>query len=196
MPSKIEIWNQALGFIGTRVVASETENTPEAIQCKLFWDAARRQALRDYPWNFAQRRAWLASVPVPAGWEVEYSHAYALPKDCLKSLRVLAYGRSEQRFVLAHDADRGGTVLLTSAPEGLLWYTADIEQVQVFDELFQSVMARKLAALVCVPLLKNNSNKIGELEQLYRAALSSAFEASSSEGAEQEKEDAWIAARR
>lgn len=195
MPSKIEIWNQALGFIGTRTVAAETENTPEAIQCGLFWNAARRQALRDYPWNFAQRRAWLAAVPVPDGWEVEYSHAYALPEDCLKALRLLAHGRSEQRFVLAHDAARGGTVLLTNAAEALLWYTADVEQVQVFDDLFQSVMARKLAALVCVPLLKNNSGKVGELEQLYRSALASAFEASSSEGAEQEKEDAWLASR-
>lgn len=194
MPSKIEIWNMALGFLGTRTVASENENTPEAIQCGLYWDSARRQALRDFPWNFAQRRAWLAAVAIPAGWELEYNNAYALPDDCLKALRVLEHGRSEQRFVLAHDVVRGSTILLTAATGGLLMYTADVTQVQVFDDLFMSVMARKLASLVSVPLLKNNG-KVGELEQLYQMALTRAYEASSSEGAEEEKQDSWIAAR-
>lgn len=195
MSSKIHIWNMALGFIGTRTVASADENTPEAIQCNVFWDAARRQALRDYPWNFAQRRAWLATVPVPGGWEIEYSHAYTLPEDCLKALRVLGGGRREQRFVLAHDVERGGTVLLTGTADALLCYTADVQQVGVFDDLFQEVMSRKLAALVCVPLLKNNSGKMKELEQLYVAALSLASCANANEGEESAREDSWLSAR-
>lgn len=193
--SKITIWNMALGSLGTRTVASEDENTPEAIQCKLFWDSARRQALRDYPWNFAQRRGWLAEVPVPSGWEVEYAHAYALPEDCLKALRVLRSGRVEQRFVLAHDSSLGHTVLLTNASKALLWYTADVQQVDVFDDLFQAVMGRKLASLLCMPLLKNNSGKLRELEELYATALSLAVNANASEGVEQPREDAWLAAR-
>ncbi|MEG2173700.1 MAG: hypothetical protein RRY29_10665 [Desulfovibrionaceae bacterium] len=195
MPSKIAIWNMALGFIGTRTVASADENTPEAIQCKLFWDNARRQALRDYPWNFAQRRAWLAAIPVPEGWELEYTHAYTLPEDCLKALRVLEGGRSEQRFVLAHDVHRGATVLLSHAAAALLCYTADLQRADEFDDLFQSLMARKLASLVCVPLLKNNSGKVKELEQLYAVALAAALSANGSEGAEEEKKDSWLESR-
>lgn len=195
MPSKIGIWNMALGFLGTRTVAAEDENTPEAIQCGMYWDSARRQALRDYPWNFAQRRAWLAPVAIPAGWEREYSQAYALPVDCLKALQVLHEGHSESRFVLAHDAVRGATVLLTKAEAALLRYTADVEQVQVFDDLFKAVMARKLAALLCVPLLKASTSKLTELEQLYREALVGATGANASEGAEQRAADSWLTAR-
>ena len=66
--SQISIWNRALGFLGTRTVASERENTPEALQCRLYWDSARRQTLRDFPWNFAQRRSWLARLPLPEGF--------------------------------------------------------------------------------------------------------------------------------
>ena len=29
--SQISVWNRALGFLGTRSVASEQENTPEAL---------------------------------------------------------------------------------------------------------------------------------------------------------------------
>ena len=65
--TQIAIWNRALGFLGARGVAAEDENTPEALQCRLYWDSARRQALRDYPWAFAQRRAWLARVALPLG---------------------------------------------------------------------------------------------------------------------------------
>lgn len=65
MAAKLDIWNMALGFIGTRTVASESERTPEAVQCALFWDSARRTALRDYPWNFAQARAGWPKWPCP-----------------------------------------------------------------------------------------------------------------------------------
>lgn len=77
--SQITVWNRALGFLGTRAVASEQENTPEALHCRLYWDSARRQVLRDFPWSFAQRRAWLARMPLPSGFEQEFSFAYACP---------------------------------------------------------------------------------------------------------------------
>ena len=63
--SQIDVWNRALGFLGARSVASERENTPEVLQCRLYWDSARRQVLRDFPWSFAKRRAWLALQALP-----------------------------------------------------------------------------------------------------------------------------------
>ena len=60
MAGMLQVWNMALGWVGTRTVAAENENTQEAVQCRLFWDNARRQVLRDFPWNFARRRARLA----------------------------------------------------------------------------------------------------------------------------------------
>lgn len=101
--TQIAIWNRALGFLGARSIAAEDENTPEALQCRLYWDSARRQALRDYPWAFAQRRAWLARVALPTGFEQEYRFAYALPEACLKAHEVRHEGLLPLPFCLARD---------------------------------------------------------------------------------------------
>ena len=60
---------------------------------------------------------------------------------------------------------------------------------------FVGMMARKLASLICVPLLKNNTAKVQELEQLYRASLPKPMEANASERHEKPYRDTWIAAR-
>ena len=109
--SQISVWNRALGFLGTRSVASEQENTPEALQCRLYWDSARRQVLRDFPWSFAQRRAWMALVPLPEGFAPEFRFAYALPDDCLKVHEVRHEGITARPFCLAQNAAGDGSLL-------------------------------------------------------------------------------------
>ncbi len=203
MHSKLTIWNMALGFIGTRTVASEEENTLEAVQCNLYYDNARRQALRDYPWNFAQRRAWLAQVPLTEGYEKEYAYAYTLPEDTLHARQLYPdgndcaqYGNDEaSRFILAYDNDIKGRVLLCNTSRALLAYTADIEDVSLFDDLFVTMLARKLAAMLCVPLLKNNAARVAELEELYRMSIPNAMQADMNEGKQPEKPDTWLLAR-
>ncbi len=203
MITKMTIWNMALGFIGTRTVASEEERTLEAVQCALYWDSARRQALRDFPWNFARRRAWLAHVHVPEGYEMQYVYAYALPEDLLQALRVFpagkdyeAYGDTERgRFVLVYDGTSKRQVLLCNAEKALLSYTADMEDTTVFDDLFAHLLARKLAALIAVSLLKNNAAKVKELEELYRMSMPAAMQVDMNEGREAERPDPWILAR-
>ena len=193
--TQISIWNHALGFLGARTVASERENTPEAIQCRLYWDSARRQVLRDFPWSFAQRRAWLGRLPLPAGYEAEFRFAYALPRDCLKSHEVRHEGIGVRPFALAQGAD-GAPCLLTDASRALLLYTADVRQSALFDDLFAHTLARRLACLVAVPLLKNNTQKLAELEKLYAESLPRAREAAAAELGKARADDDWIAARR
>lgn len=198
--SKIAVWNMALGWVGTRTVASETEHTQEAVQCGLYWDNARRQCLRDYPWSFARMRAVLAEIPVPQGWD-EYAHAYALPDDCLKILAVRTPGmarlprRQSAYMSVALDKQGGRRALLTDAVNPVLQYIADVDNPELFDDLFIGVLARKLAAMIAVPLLKNNTAKVNELEQLYRAAIPAALEADAAEEYDAPVPDAWLAAR-
>ena len=194
--SQISIWNRALGFLGTRNVASERENTPEALQCRLYWDSARRQVLRDFPWSFAQRRVWLARLPLPEGFEREFRFAYALPDDCLKVHEVRHEGIAPRPFSLARNmADASGAFLVTDAARALLLYTGDVRNSRLFDDLFAHMLSRKLAALIAVPLLKNNSQKVGELEKLYTESLPQARQATASERRESAPDDAWLTAR-
>ena len=193
--SQISVWNRALGFLGTRSVASEQENTPEALQCRLYWDSARRQVLRDFPWSFAQRRAWLALQALPQGYGPEFRFAYALPENCLKVHAVRHEGISDRPFCLALNTAGDGSLLLTNASRALLLYTEDVQNSRLFDDLFAHMLARKLAALVAVPLLKGNGQKAAELEQLYAASLPPAREAAASERSEKPAEDSWLATR-
>ena len=197
MAGMLHIWNMALGWVGARTIASEDENTQETVQCRLFWDSARRQTLRDYPWPFARRRAWLARVPMPEGWEGDYAHAYALPVDCLKvlGLREDTDRRPGQNWTLAYHAEAGRQVLLCHTGTALLTYTADVADTALYDDLFAHLLARRLAALVAAPLLRGNAAKVREMEELYRAALPAAREASASEAPAVLCRDGWLEAR-
>ena len=197
--SKIRIWNMALGYIATRNVASENEVTPEAQQCALYWDQARRETLRAFPWNFAQRRIALAERALPAEWAGEYEYAYGLPSKCLKLHRVL---RQDARlrplrpvpFRLAHDTD-GTTLLLTTEQAAYADYTLDVDNVSLWDDAFSGLLARRRACLIAVPLLKNNTQKLQELESLCRAAIPPAYEAAASEAQAKPVDDTWLLAR-
>lgn len=197
----LKIWNMALSLLGARAVISEDETTQEAVQCRLFWDNARRQVLRDYPWPFARRRAWLARLPLPEGWEGEYAHAFALPVGCLKVL-ALRGGIEGQRadsvslpWTLAYHPEAARQTLLCNAAAALLTYIADVRDVALYDDLFVHLLARRLAALVAAPLLRGNASKVREMEELYRAALPPAREASASEAPSVLYRDVWLEAR-
>ena len=194
--SKLDIFNMALGFIGTRTIASANENTPEAIQCGLYWDRARRSALRDFSYSFAQRRVRLAEKPLPDMHEQDWRFAYGLPDGCLK-VHAVHGGRSDRLHSPAWRVESTGDelVVLTKQELAIADCTFDVENISLWDELFVMAMARKLAALVCVPLFKNNQAKLQELEQLYQMAIPRAEGQDASEREKEPRMDSWLAAR-
>ncbi|WP_298069419.1 hypothetical protein [uncultured Mailhella sp.] len=195
---KLDICNMALGFIGTRTIASPDERTPEAIQCGLYWDTARRAALRDFPYGFAQKRFVLAEKPMPEVYAREWRFCYGLPDGCLKLHRVHggragSLGAGDAPFRIVEDGGR--SVILCSVEQALADCSVDVEDVSLWDELFVLAMARRLAALIAVPLLKNNPGKVQELVQLYQQAVPQADGQDASEGRERRTADAWLLAR-
>ena len=56
-------------------------------------------------------------------------------------------------------------------------------------------MAKKLAALIVVPLLKNNPDKVRELEQLYQMAVQKSEGQAASERVDKKSADGWLAMR-
>lgn len=200
MPSldgRLHIYNMALGFIGTRTISSPNEKTPEAIQCGLFWDTARRAALRDYPYNFATRRVQLAEVPLPEEYRGEWLHAYGWPDRALKIFGVHAPGKVPQLrrdpFAVRNAGDIN--IILTDVVAAQAEAAFDVEDVSLWDDLFVAAMARKLACLICVPLIKNNQQKVQQLEQLYQMAIPRAEGHDASEREQARRQDTWLAAR-
>lgn len=196
MASKIEIWNMALGFIGTRTVAGETERTPEAVQCNLFWDNARRMVLSQFPFNFAQKKRLLAEKKIEETFKSQWKYAYGMPSDCINPQAITDtnnfYERKYFEIVLT---ETGEKVLLCNKNPCTLRYTADVTDTSLYSELFINALAYKLASLIVIPLLKNNSNKRQELEQLYQMTIADAVQLNARQGKEKPYVDSWIAAR-
>lgn len=196
MASKIAICNMALGWLGAPPIASLQENRPEARYADQYYDLALEQCLRDHRWNFAQRRVRLAEMDVPEGYTSIFEAAYAVPVDCLLAHTVLDEGGNEMEFELALAPDGASKMIVTHGPSAFLSYTARVDITELFDPNFSRALARRLAADLAVPVLKNNPQKIQEAETLYLNALKAAQLADAREGKPEEvPETEWITAR-
>jgi len=198
MPSRsgrLEIYNQALGFLGTRMIGSPNERTPEAIQCELMWDTARRSALRDYPYRFAVRRLRLPEKDVPDVYAQEWTRCYGIPDKVLKVVRVHD-GRRRGVGKTPYAFQRGdeGEILLCDVEQAMVDAVVDVEDITTWDDAFCVAMARKLACLICVPLCKGDG-KLGMLTQMYQASIPVAEGADASESYDRKPDDAWLQAR-
>lgn len=192
---RLEIYNMALGFVGTRTIGSANERCPEAVQCELFWDRARRSALRDYPYRFAVRRFRLPAKALPDVYATEWRCAYGIPDEVLKVVRV--HGGRTRGGKLPFSIERGdeGELILCDLDNAMADCIVDVEDVTQWDELFVAAMARKLACLIAVPLLKGNTGKLKELVELYQAAVPQADGVDGSEAYERKSRDTWLGSR-
>jgi hypothetical protein len=186
----------ALGFVGTRMIASPNESTPEAIQCDLYWDRARRSSLRDYPYSFAQKRVRLAEKTLPDVYVGQWLCCYGLPDQVLKVHDVHDGAQSASHNAWRIENTGYELVILSRQDMAVADCTFDVEDVALWDELFVMAMARKLACLIAIPLLKNNPSKLEELEQLYQMAVPKAEGHDASEREEVSRPDSWLTARR
>ena len=193
--NRLEIYNQALGFVGTRTVGSPNERTPEAIQCELMWDRARRSALRDFPYRFAVRRMRLPEKELPDVYESEWLHCYGIPDTVLKVVRVHdGARRGINKTPYAIQRGDEGEMLLTDVEQAMIDAVVDVEDISQWDDAFVAAMARKLACLICVPLCKGDS-KLNGLVQMYQASIPVAEGADASESYDRKPDDAWLQAR-
>ncbi len=203
MLSKVQICNMALLSIGTRAVASLDERTPEAMYCNQHYELSLDEALRDYPWNFAQARESLAQTPTPETWTREYPHAYAYPADCLHLHTLIDQdGRPSQEFTVAQDGDR--TLVMTHIDLPIAAYTAHITDPARFDPLFARALSAKLACHVAPCILKGHGQVLQLAEKQYTMLLAKAKTADAREGKPYACPDSewngghdnpWIAAR-
>jgi hypothetical protein len=184
MASRVAIYNMALSRLGTRArVADPDEDSVEAQNLSVWFDAARDSALRAHDWNFARRYLVLAengSVTPPSVW----GYAYSFPNDCIRFRGILPDMRPAVRFEVASALDGGSNrvkVIFSNAAQAEGWYTARIEDTELWDAGFTAAMAAVLAAHVALPITQNESiakAKQAEAQQaLMEAAAADANEA-------------------
>ncbi|WP_375408510.1 hypothetical protein [uncultured Methylobacterium sp.] len=89
---KLAIYNEALGHLGSRELASLSENRDSKRRLDQAWAPAIRYALEQAPWGFATRSVVLVpseSVSPAFG----YGYAYAKPDDWLKTVELCVDAR-------------------------------------------------------------------------------------------------------
>lgn len=192
MPSsytEIDIINKALTLLGGKSIVSRTENSPSAKTMDVLYDGALDRLLRECPWNFAVKRATLASSGTPE-WG-DFDALYPVPNDFLYMMHVQDFEdyTIEESNILADPTNNveGGPLKIK--------YVARITDASRFDTLFCEALAYRLAYEACERITQSNTKK-SDLFQEYELTVGRAKRINGQEDApENYVEDEWVTAR-
>jgi len=108
--TKTSISNQALSYVGAKPISDfTTDNSNEAIVCRLHFDDTVNELLNDYPWKFATKRTTLSSILVEAP-TFGYTNAFMLPADFVMMVETSpedAHWTLEENKILTDEASIG-----------------------------------------------------------------------------------------
>jgi hypothetical protein len=185
MVSKVDICNYALQEVGGTKITTLTENTPNAIECNLRYDTARRALLTMHLWNFATKRFQLNADATGPLFNYEYS--FTLPADflyiCMTGLEEQFQSPSTQIVnsnLYVHDVPsyggidkyriEGGKLLSHDSSVNLI-YVADEEDTQLFSKTFVELLARFIASKIAYKITGSKSERDTQL-QIFEQELS------------------------
>lgn len=156
----VAVVNRALIRIGARTVANlTTEQSREAIEAALVFEAELRAVLRDFPWPFATRYAQnlvLVGGSIAERYNADWHFAHRLPADVVLVRRLVTHSGREfdpepPRFRVGSDAQ--GPLLFSHLAAPVIEYTARFPcLVDASDALFQEALSWKLASTLAPSL--------------------------------------------
>lgn len=153
----VDICNLALIRVGQKVTIGDfdTEDSAEALACRVAFEPVRDQLLSKRRWSFARKQVLLALEPteVRTGW----IYAYAVPTDVLDEIGLWPGTRDPRQenlipFEIQARNVGNGRVLLTDQLAAELVYTARIISVGAFPPLFADALAWHVAGELAMAL--------------------------------------------
>jgi hypothetical protein len=201
MPSVIKICNLSLAHIGQGSINDINEASPQAEQCRLFYDSTRDALLRQFPWNFATKSILLSQLDVTVpGWEYIYQH----PATALWVRKVFTAGDVDPEIPNQYEIVSTGAekYICCDLYQAYAKCTIKVTDPALLDPLFVEALSCKLALALSMPLT-NSSSRTQEVMVKFQQAMSSAMLAGAVEGSakrpsnQQPKSNrAYITARR
>ena len=204
------IANMALSYLGQAKTIDDLENDQsiEAQQVRLHWRTVADHVLRDVDWSFATARAELTLVDGDADdpYSNDWTYAYREPSDLVKVRRIYPHLGTNQRMVdpkgeipWSRSADADGGLIDANLEDAYLEYTRRPTCVAAAgDPMFRSVLARRLAFALAMPLTKDRAVQSEQLS-LYLGERDVAAASNANEEQPQDQQlnqDAeWIRAR-
>lgn len=163
--------------ISAYITDVETDNTPEAISCRLFYTHCIETLIEMQEWQFCWKQEALSSLGSPPdGW----AYRYAYPSDCKLALRIVNSstrnpGRGETiPFKIVNRTDSFGKAILTDYEDAVLEYNQLVTDENLFSSAFVTGLSFMLAVMISTPLRVSASVKT-EVRRDYASWLSEAM---------------------
>jgi len=151
MASAVDIANSALNLLGASTISAFTDDSKNARLINQRYEPVRNRVFRSHAWNCLHKRVQLAqnsTAPV-----VEYSHAYALPSDCLRVLKV--HNGTTDSIKSAIDYKLEGRNIVTDEGTVFIIYIALDTDPNNYDTYLQESIAHQLAADLAYAVTNN-----------------------------------------
>jgi len=151
MASVVDICNSALNLLGASTISALTDDSKNARLCNQRYEPVRNRVFRGHAWNCLHKRVQLAqnsTAPV-----VEYSHAYALPADCLRVLKI--HNGTTDSIASALDYKLEGRNIVTDEGTIFLIYIALDTDPNNYDTYLQESISHQLAADLAYAVTNN-----------------------------------------
>lgn len=198
--SVVDICNLALTHIGEKGNVSSvnpTDGSTMGDACSTFYPISLATILDRHPWNFASKRATLAELPDEDA--SPYLHAFALPNDCRRVLKLeplpadwdclslpFAWDNTV-RFMEAYESlyevvvGTSGQVLLSNAENVRIKYIVNDPKPSTFSAPFIDALAWHLAAQLVGQTVREDTsfNMVGYCLRMYETAFAQAAQADS-----------------
>lgn len=205
MSSPTDICNRALDACGARTIIGDlSEASQEAQVCARHYDTVRKNLLRGAHWGFAKRQKALTLLgQLSAGtsdypWEFKYAYPadavlirYVVPTPPSGSVPFLP-NRANRFEIGADDTQR---LVFSNVSQALAVYTGDVQNVELFDPLFEEALVYAIAAKIVTPLT-GNAGMLQGLVSLAKNALTEAQASSANEAVSvSDHTPDWLAVR-
>ena len=151
MASVVDICNSALNLLGASTISALTDDSKNARLCNQRYEPVRNRVFRSHAWNCLTKRVQLAqdsTAPV-----IEYAHAYTLPTDCLRVLKIHT-GATDS---IASNIDYAveGRKIKTNEGTVFLVYIALDTDPNNYDTYLQESISHQLAADIAYAITNN-----------------------------------------
>ena len=151
MASVVNMCNSALNLLGASTIAALTDDTKNARLCNQRYEPVRNRVFRSHAWNCLHKRVQLAqnsTAPI-----VEYDHAYALPSDCLRVLKI--HNGTTDSIAAALDYKLEGRNIVTDIDTVYAIYIALDTDPNNYDTYLRESISHQLAADLCYAITNN-----------------------------------------
>ena len=151
MASAVDIANSALNLLGASTISAFTDDSKNARLINQRYEPVRNRVFRSHAWNCLHKRVQLAqnsTAPV-----VEYDHAYALPSDCLRVLKI--NNGTTDSIATNLDYKLEGRNIVTDEGTVFIIYIALDTDPNNYDTYLQESIAHQLAADLAYAVTNN-----------------------------------------